>query len=893
MASGGESRGRRLGPGLAVHTEGTAPRFDMVLVHEVDGHQINTWKHEDGTFWPTQLDGMLHEYRAPRVLRFKCRTSSSRPFASQNIDNDSMKLLSQLSQQRRETGARFRPIIFIGHGTGGIIIKKALLVARSDPRYRGIFHLTYGNIFFATPHRGIRDTDPDGPDSLDVWKETVDRLYRANELRSGPVGRTPRRLFHDEDARYLMRISRDFIPLVEHNGLDVVSFTEGAVDNYIEERIVNESSAKLRINAEDVVPLWDRDHFQVCRFGKLDADLSLVCNHINKTAVSTAYKRDVYQNPRVNKLWIHGDEGCGKTNLAQHILGLLANPGQVPFPIDTVAYCSLDDIREGHKTSAKVLLCLLHEIFMARPELIAECLVPIDRQTQGEPPKIDFQNPDHIAWLWHSLLDVGTTGNHYLTLIIDAFDQCTDKLGVQQEFLRTIARQGNGKLRVLVLARQPIQAISRHLSPEFKTYEIKKEVTEVDIGVIVGKRVDLIARSGKVDMDEAFQQRVREDIAKGAAGIHVWAKVVMDEIQKHGLHSQEGIHAVLRALPSGMIGVYEGALSKVSARGHRAFVRNVLFWLAHQARPLGEEELKTGLMMVDAVDKMLQQSSRSVNRSVNRSQLPPRAGWTITRRDVEKSDERYIGLTNKISRECGELIRISRNGSFELVHRSLRDYLVEPTTLLEQKHTPVVQHKHYHEPDGQGLMARLCTEYLLLDYFRDAGLPQLPCHSSDDWTKWQRKVRRRIQKRPLCQYVAMHWLSHAWSPDKKPKSGLEAAEEDRVMAELLDVERNQHAICWAEVRWYCTRPPQMDETVHGQPPVPPEQPALADMVSHAVVEAEKQGKRDESPQREESQDQHPRGEENGEPVRGEGERSVDSDRASTLREKKSDRGHPI
>ena len=47
-----------------------------------------------------------------------------------------------------------RPLIFIAHSLGGIIVKQALVWAHREPRYQSIKDHTLGIVFFGTPHRG-------------------------------------------------------------------------------------------------------------------------------------------------------------------------------------------------------------------------------------------------------------------------------------------------------------------------------------------------------------------------------------------------------------------------------------------------------------------------------------------------------------------------------------------------------------------------------------------------------------------------------------------------------------------------------------------------------------------------------------------------------------------
>ena len=54
-----------------------------------------------------------------------------------------------------------RPIIFVGHSLGGLVIKQALITAREhehtlseDDEYAKILRNTVGIVFLGTPHRG-------------------------------------------------------------------------------------------------------------------------------------------------------------------------------------------------------------------------------------------------------------------------------------------------------------------------------------------------------------------------------------------------------------------------------------------------------------------------------------------------------------------------------------------------------------------------------------------------------------------------------------------------------------------------------------------------------------------------------------------------------------------
>ena len=70
-------------------------------------------------------------------------------------------LLAELCADREESDAFRRPIIFVCHGLGGLLLKRALAlseskVKKSVERLRSIFTSTYAILFMGTPHEGIR-----------------------------------------------------------------------------------------------------------------------------------------------------------------------------------------------------------------------------------------------------------------------------------------------------------------------------------------------------------------------------------------------------------------------------------------------------------------------------------------------------------------------------------------------------------------------------------------------------------------------------------------------------------------------------------------------------------------------------------------------------------------
>ena len=68
------------------------------------------------------------------------------------VREQAVNLLNRLSSKRED--AQNRPIIFVAHSLGGIIVKRALVEAKLDDTYLPIREATYGIAFFGIPHQG-------------------------------------------------------------------------------------------------------------------------------------------------------------------------------------------------------------------------------------------------------------------------------------------------------------------------------------------------------------------------------------------------------------------------------------------------------------------------------------------------------------------------------------------------------------------------------------------------------------------------------------------------------------------------------------------------------------------------------------------------------------------
>ncbi|PGH18658.1 hypothetical protein AJ80_04405 [Polytolypa hystricis UAMH7299] len=120
-----------------------------------------TWS-TNGVNWLKDHDMLPSAIPYVRIMRFGYESAwLGRDAVQQRLPLIAEQLLHALRGMRTQQNCLYRPIVFIGHCFGGIVIEKALLLAKlHEEDYPGIFKCTSGIVFLGTPHRGSSFQSP-------------------------------------------------------------------------------------------------------------------------------------------------------------------------------------------------------------------------------------------------------------------------------------------------------------------------------------------------------------------------------------------------------------------------------------------------------------------------------------------------------------------------------------------------------------------------------------------------------------------------------------------------------------------------------------------------------------------------------------------------------------
>ncbi|KAK0757534.1 hypothetical protein N5P37_010261 [Trichoderma harzianum] len=131
------------------------PDLDIVFVPGLGANPEDSWKSSKTDFnWTTHADGLQRDFPRARLLLYMYDSAwTGQLKVKQFMGNIAMGLLVGLRSKREK--CQRRPIVFIGHSMGGLVVAKAITIADSR---RDLFPIMFeaitACIFFGTPFSG-------------------------------------------------------------------------------------------------------------------------------------------------------------------------------------------------------------------------------------------------------------------------------------------------------------------------------------------------------------------------------------------------------------------------------------------------------------------------------------------------------------------------------------------------------------------------------------------------------------------------------------------------------------------------------------------------------------------------------------------------------------------
>ncbi|KIW86274.1 hypothetical protein Z517_01669 [Fonsecaea pedrosoi CBS 271.37] len=297
-------------------THGSRIPLDIIAVTGLNGHAFGSWTGGKDRMW-------LRDFLCEDEYLKACRTmifgyNAKLKDQAVHMTRDYVRsFLEELRKARKTREERNRPIVFLGHSFGGILIAHALVKAREKDD-GSLVKATHAFLFFGVPHRGISLSD--------VTKMVKDLDYPlqreklVNEIIESSSGINP-----IMESFINMTMGKKIISFYETRMTRAVAKNEdgsyGRSGEYIE--VVKEPSARLYLphQIEEAIPV-EGDHSTMVKFAS-SAD--------NTYQSVRNYLRDYL-------------ESFGFTSGCHHAVaeGLVAHFAHTPEPLDQALRLAAD-----------------------------------------------------------------------------------------------------------------------------------------------------------------------------------------------------------------------------------------------------------------------------------------------------------------------------------------------------------------------------------------------------------------------------------------------------------------------------------------------------------------------------------------------------------------------
>ena len=222
---------------------------DFIFVHGLGGGSRKTWSKTGSLshYWPQEWLPKDPVFRNTRIHSFGYNSDYARGGDNcLNIHHFGKSLLGEISTSPHLAHSN-TAIVLIGHSMGGLVIKKAYILAAQHDLYASLRRRFHSMYFLATPHRGS--------DSAKILKNLLHFAFSSrayiSELQKG--------------SSVIQTINDDFR---QHStGIDLWSFyeTEHFDMGIFSRIIVDPDSAVLGFREEKQMPM-NADHRSICKF---------------------------------------------------------------------------------------------------------------------------------------------------------------------------------------------------------------------------------------------------------------------------------------------------------------------------------------------------------------------------------------------------------------------------------------------------------------------------------------------------------------------------------------------------------------------------------------------------------------------------------------------------
>ncbi|KAK0721186.1 hypothetical protein B0T21DRAFT_48645 [Apiosordaria backusii] len=711
---------------------------DIIFVHGLGGSSRKTWSwnRDPNIFWPSWLhhEEGLSQYR---VFSFGYNANfreSGTPLSILDFSKSLLVRMKAYGKGRDDSAAiGLRPIVFVAHSMGGLVVKKALLLGKNHDEYSGLMSKVHGIMFLSTPHRGsshaatlnsmlsvigsspkvyVAELNPSSTSIEDINEQfrgicgswQLVSLYETQQTRLSPG---LKRMIVDKSSGVLGYPKEISAPLdADHH--TICKYQSRLDSNYhlvidllrqLTEEIRSRHSNSIHVTAKASTQvallrsvLGIKSDFRIALDHHLAHALPGSCQWLNRLVRFQEWLVASDQAKAHDVLWLVGLPGTGKSTLAAKTIDHI----QQALHERSCQYHFFSESEPMKRDLAFCLRSIAFQLAITHPPL-AEKLIQLHQDTNFSAAEQRF---GHI---WDTIfekvvfkIDFG----HTLHWVFDGLDEAD-----QPHFLVRCLMQLKCRtpIKILLISR-PQKDLTTMVTRKFgaeSLLNVSAEQTQDDIEHYISTATSEIFSTG-----QSIQQEVIEQITKRAQGSFLWTRLALETLRDNW-HTQADLDMTLRNVPNGMHATYERMMEKVNGQPSRPrrMALRIMTWVCCSFHPLAISELSAALQP-EFVD--------------------------------------LLNLDETVEQICGQFLRVD-NGKVSLIHATARQFLLFPSESLP---APIGQET------GHDCLAIWCLQHLSQGHWRRKFSLLQQGHISTD------RLKPFDHEFPLLKYSIKYWAYH-------------------------------------------------------------------------------------------------------------------------------------
>lgn len=753
---------------------------DIIALHGINGDAFSTWTYERGDeekeFW--LQDYLPDEFPGARIYTFGYDARIFFSPGTGDIESFAKTLLEDIRNERTHREEQRRPIIFIAHSMGGLVVKKALTIASSDlARYGTIKESTTSIFFMATPHRGSSHAA-----TLAKLAKVVNFPF-ANTLISRFTGQMRRDLISGlkNDNPKIKKIAIDFESLTD-GSIKFFTFLEMMKTKPLRRKIVPEASAIIGVRPEMVFRL-DEDHKSIVRYTSRDspsfkrvlAQLKEAVEEAKNPYIAKIGQEDqpclrtlffesmTYRKSETSKahgstctwvllnhaftewqsssnglLWIKGHPGSGKSTLMAFLRANIEQSQTSRALFVDFFFSGRGDVLQ--KSPSGMYRSLLHQLYQQSMHARSKILEIFEEKTRTIGNNDwEWQAFELRAMLKTVVREVAEIKE--ITIFVDALDEAVDEHGekASQALLQYFYELNDSKvvdegilggLKICIACRH--YPVVGSLGPG-TIIEVEKW-NFFDIRDFIHDTLRITVLGWNLESTESHERLVSA-IAEKADGNFQWASLRVPKLAEHlndGDKTFEGIEKMIASESNELFPLYESIFNSDISIDLREQALFFWQWVCFAESPLSLTELRYA-MVCDDEDAIVLRSCEDSEHFV-------------------ETDKQMEKLARSLSGGLVEVRSYEKKTTVQFIHETVREFLhLQGLQLLVSKIVAVpASYEGAILGKSHARLARSCLNYLRIDKVQQEAL---------EWLDG-------VDSRPsFLEYATKSWKFHAESAE--------------------------------------------------------------------------------------------------------------------------------